>query len=67
MPVLTPVTVPVLPPIVIVPLPLLHIPPVTPSLNVFATQVHMTNGPMMAVGLALMVIVLVVKQPVPNV
>ena len=68
MPVLTPVAIPESEPIVATAVLLLaHVPPVTASVYNDVNPTHATDGPMIAPGTGLTVIISETEQPVPNV
>ena len=45
---------------------LLQVPPAVASVSVIVAPTHTAVGPLMAVGAAVIVMVLVARQPVPN-
>lgn len=45
---------------------LLQVPPAVASVSVIVAPTHTADGPLMAVGAGVIVIVLVAKQPVPS-
>lgn len=68
MPAVTPVTTPLLLPIVATPVaPLVHTPPLVPSVSVVVAPAHNVVVPVIATGLAFIVVVTIVKQPVGKV
>jgi hypothetical protein len=66
-PVATPLTCPEPSTVAIPVAELLHDPPLTPSLKVIMFPVHTDAGPLIGVGGSLSVIVVVTKQPAPDV
>ena len=65
-PVVTPVTIPVAEPTVAYELPLVHMPPVTTSLNTVVAPIQTVAAPVIGAGRALTVIARMTKQPEPR-